>query len=121
MFSHDNTGLVVGVGERKRRLPHPRPQRAGLCSFDQPSRFGKVPRMCELQVRISTSSEPWPAATSTSKSGRSGSHFPEGREMNAAMGEENGKKMDELFGPCVETVQSQLFAFYPAMSYPAKE
>jgi hypothetical protein len=31
------------------------------------------------------------------------------------------RKMDELFASCVESVQSQLFAFNPAMSYPADE
>jgi hypothetical protein len=43
------------------------------------------------------------------------------KQVNAAIGESNGKKMDELFASCVESVQSQLFAFNPAMSYPAEE
>jgi hypothetical protein len=43
------------------------------------------------------------------------------KQVNAVIGEENGKKMDELFGTCVESVQSQLFAFNAAMSYPADE
>lgn len=43
------------------------------------------------------------------------------KQVNAAFGEANGKKMDELFASCVESVQSQLFAFNPAMSYPAEE
>jgi hypothetical protein len=43
------------------------------------------------------------------------------KQVNAAFGEANGKKMDELFASCVESVQSQLFAFNPGMSYPAEE
>jgi len=43
------------------------------------------------------------------------------KQINSAIGEANGKKMDELFASCVESVQSQLFAFNPAMSYPADE
>lgn len=43
------------------------------------------------------------------------------KQMNTAIGEENGKRMDELFASCVESMQSQLFAFNPAMSYPADE
>lgn len=43
------------------------------------------------------------------------------KQVNAAIGEEGGKRMSELFASCVESVQSQLFAFSPAMSYPAEE
>jgi len=43
------------------------------------------------------------------------------KQINSAIGEANGKRMDELFASCVESVQSQLFAFNPAMSYPAEE
>lgn len=43
------------------------------------------------------------------------------KQVNAAFGEANGKKMDELFASCVESVQSQLFAFNPSMSYPSEE
>jgi hypothetical protein len=48
-------------------------------------------------------------------------NFAMEKQMTTAIGEENGKKMDELFGSCVESVQSQLFAFNAAMSYPAEE
>jgi hypothetical protein len=43
------------------------------------------------------------------------------KQINSAIGEANGKRMDELFASCVESVQSQLFAFNPAMSYPAED
>ena len=43
------------------------------------------------------------------------------KEMMAAIGEANGKRMDELFASCVESLQTQLFAFNPSMSYPAEE
>jgi hypothetical protein len=42
-------------------------------------------------------------------------------DVMSAIGEANGKKMDELFASCVESLQTQLFAFNPAMSYPAEE
>jgi len=43
------------------------------------------------------------------------------KDVMSAIGEANGKKMDELFASCVESVQIQLFAFNPSMSYPAEE
>jgi hypothetical protein len=43
------------------------------------------------------------------------------KQVNSAIGEANGKRMDELFASCVESMQTQLFAFNPAMSYPAEE
>jgi len=43
------------------------------------------------------------------------------KEIMSAIGEANGKKMDELFASCVESLQTQLFAFNPSMSYPAEE
>jgi hypothetical protein len=43
------------------------------------------------------------------------------KEMMSAIGEANGKKMDELFASCVESLQTQLFAFNPSMSYPSEE
>jgi hypothetical protein len=43
------------------------------------------------------------------------------KQMSSAIGEANGKKMDDLFASCVESLQTQLFAFNPAMSYPAEE
>jgi len=42
-------------------------------------------------------------------------------DVMSAIGEANGKRMDELFASCVESLQTQLFAFNPAMSYPAEE
>jgi hypothetical protein len=43
------------------------------------------------------------------------------KDIMSAIGEANGKKMDELFASCVESLQTQLFAFSPSMSYPAEE
>jgi len=43
------------------------------------------------------------------------------KDVMSAIGEANGKKMDELFASCVESLQTQLFAFNPGMSYPAEE
>jgi hypothetical protein len=43
------------------------------------------------------------------------------KDVMSAIGEANGKKMDELFASCVESLQTQLFAFNPSMSYPAEE
>jgi hypothetical protein len=43
------------------------------------------------------------------------------KDVMSAIGEANGKRMDELFASCVESLQTQLFAFNPAMSYPAEE
>jgi len=43
------------------------------------------------------------------------------KDIMSAIGESNGKKMDELFASCVESLQTQLFAFNPSMSYPAEE
>jgi len=43
------------------------------------------------------------------------------KDVMSAIGESNGKKMDELFASCVESLQTQLFAFNPSMSYPAEE
>ncbi len=43
--------------------------------------------------------------------------FAEDKQFEAAMGEDNMKKLDELYGACVESDQQQLFAFNPHMSY----
>jgi len=43
------------------------------------------------------------------------------KDVMSAIGEANGKKMDELFASCVESLQTQLFAFNPSMSYPSEE
>jgi len=45
----------------------------------------------------------------------------EGKQFEAAMGEDGLKKLDELFGASVESSQHQLFAFNPRMSYVADE
>jgi len=39
------------------------------------------------------------------------------KKVNAAVGEETLKKMNELIGETVESTQTQLFAYNPAMSY----
>ena len=39
----------------------------------------------------------------------------------AALGEEGMKKTDELFAACVESSETQIFAFAPQMSYPPDE
>jgi hypothetical protein len=43
--------------------------------------------------------------------------FTEGKQFEAAMGEDGMKRLDELFASCVESTQQQLFAFNPHMSY----
>jgi hypothetical protein len=43
--------------------------------------------------------------------------FADGKKFEDAMGEEGMKKLNELFGSCVESTQSQLFAFNAHMSY----
>jgi hypothetical protein len=43
--------------------------------------------------------------------------FAEDKQFQATMGEDGMKKLDELFGACVESSQQQLFAFNPQMSY----
>lgn len=43
------------------------------------------------------------------------------KDVMSAIGEANGKRMDELFASCVESLQTELFAFNPAMSYPDEE
>jgi hypothetical protein len=43
--------------------------------------------------------------------------FAEGKQFEAAMGEDGMKKLNELYGACVESSQQQLFAFNPRMSY----
>jgi hypothetical protein len=47
--------------------------------------------------------------------------FAEGKQFEAAMGEEGMKKLNELFAACVESSQQQLFAFNPHMSYVQEE
>jgi hypothetical protein len=42
----------------------------------------------------------------------------EDKAMEAALGEDGMKKMNELFAACVETSESQILSFSPAMSYP---
>ncbi len=44
--------------------------------------------------------------------------FAEGKQFEAAMGEEGMKKLSDLEAAAVETSQSNLFAFNPRMSYP---
>ena len=39
------------------------------------------------------------------------------KKLEAAVGEETLKKMGEMFGETVDSTQSQLFAYNPAMSY----
>ena len=39
----------------------------------------------------------------------------------AALGEEGIKKIDELFAACVDSSETQIFAFSPQMSYPPDE
>jgi len=42
----------------------------------------------------------------------------EDKAFEAALGEDGMKKMNELFAACVETSESQILSFSPAMSYP---
>ncbi len=48
-------------------------------------------------------------------------NFAEGKDFEAAMGEEGMKKLDELSARAIESSQTNLFAFNPHMSYPADE
>jgi len=43
--------------------------------------------------------------------------FAEGKQFEAAMGEDGMKKLDELYAECCEPAQQQLFAFNPRQSY----
>jgi len=43
--------------------------------------------------------------------------FADGKQFETAMGEEGMKKLNELFGSCVEGTSQQLFAVNPEMSY----
>ncbi len=43
--------------------------------------------------------------------------FAEGKQFEAALGEDGMKKLDELYAASVESSQQQLFAFNPHMSY----
>jgi hypothetical protein len=43
--------------------------------------------------------------------------FAEGKQFEAAMGEEGMKKFNELYADCCEPAQSQVFAFNPQQSY----
>lgn len=45
----------------------------------------------------------------------------EGKAIEAALGEDGMKKLNELFAAAVESSESQLFAFSPKMSYPMDE
>lgn len=45
----------------------------------------------------------------------------EDKAFEAALGEEGLKKLDELFGACVESSEAQLFALNAKMSYPPDE
>lgn len=47
--------------------------------------------------------------------------FAEGKEFEAAMGEEGMKKLAELSAAAIESSQTNLFAFNPRMSYPSDE
>lgn len=44
--------------------------------------------------------------------------FAQGKEFEAAMGDQGMKKLDELVGAAIESSQHNLFAFDPRMSYP---
>ena len=43
--------------------------------------------------------------------------FAQGKEFEAAMGEDGMKKLSELSAAAIESTQSNLFAFNPRMSY----
>jgi len=43
--------------------------------------------------------------------------FADGKQFEAAMGEDGMKKFNELYASCVDVNQSQIFAVNPAMSY----
>jgi len=47
--------------------------------------------------------------------------FAEGKEFEAAMGEEGMKKLSELSAAAIETSQTNLFSFNPRMSYPSDD
>ena len=47
--------------------------------------------------------------------------FAQGKEFEAAMGEDGMKKLNELSAAAIESSQTNLFAFNPRMSYPADE
>jgi hypothetical protein len=47
--------------------------------------------------------------------------FAQGKDFEAAMGEEGMKELDELFGSCVESSEQNLYAFNPRMSYVSDE
>ncbi len=48
-------------------------------------------------------------------------NFAEGKDFEAAMGEDGMKKLAELTAATIESSQTQLFAINPHMSYPADE
>jgi hypothetical protein len=48
-------------------------------------------------------------------------NFAQGKEFEAAMGEDGMKKLAELSAAAIESSQTQLFALNPHMSYPADE
>jgi hypothetical protein len=47
--------------------------------------------------------------------------FAEGKDFEAAMGEEGMRKLGELTAAAIETSQTNLFAFNPRMSYPSDD
>ena len=48
-------------------------------------------------------------------------NFAQGKDFEAAMGEDGMKKLAELTAATIESSQTQLFAVNPHMSYPADE
>ncbi|MCU1224781.1 MAG: hypothetical protein JWQ42_2874 [Edaphobacter sp.] len=47
--------------------------------------------------------------------------LPQSKQFMDAMGEDGMKKLETLSASCIESVQTNLFAFTPDMSYPAEE
>jgi hypothetical protein len=45
----------------------------------------------------------------------------DGKKLIDSIGEDNWKKLDKLYGDCVESAHSELFAINPRQSYPADE
>jgi hypothetical protein len=45
----------------------------------------------------------------------------EGKKLMQSMGEEDWKKIDKLYGECVESAHSELFSINPRQSYPPEE
>ncbi len=45
----------------------------------------------------------------------------DGKKLMDSMGEEDWKKLDKLYGECVESAHSELFSINPRQSYPPEE